>query len=140
MKVSHQQIREAANNIFNDSPVQFAYLYGSVAKDIAGPFSDLDIAVYVENLDRRRCLDLELSLSLAMDECLDKAIQSEIRIINHLPLTVQGDILTSGLLIYSHSESKRIDFETRLRMAYFDFLPVIRSYRRGYFGIGDRSK
>ena len=85
MKVSHQQIREAANNIFNDSPVQFAYLYGSVAKDIAGPFSDLDIAVYVENLDRRRCLDLELSLSLAMDECLDKAIQSEIRIINHLP-------------------------------------------------------
>ena len=140
MKVSHQQIREAANKIFTDTPVQFAYLYGSVAKDVSGPFSDLDIAIYVEKLDRRHSLDLELSLSLAMDELLDNVIQSETRIINHLPLTVQGDIITSGMLIYSNNESKRIDFETCIRMAYFDFFPVIRNYRRGYFGIKDRSE
>jgi uncharacterized protein len=128
-----EKILGIAPELFVDTPVQFAYLYGSVAKGIENPFSDLDLAIYVEGLARKASLDLELSLSLAMDKLLDNVIESEIRIINFLPLIIQGDIVTTGSLIFSQNEAKRIDFETRLRIAYFDFLPVIRNYERVYF-------
>ena len=135
MKIAlKHKVLKLASRLFADTPVQFAYLYGSVAKDIAGPFSDLDVAIYVEGLDRKKSLDLELSLSLTLDNLLDNTIESEIRIINYLPLAVQGDIITTGILIYCQNEAKRVDFETNLRMAYFDFLPVIRRYRHVYFG------
>ncbi len=118
--------------LFNETPVQFAYVYGSVAKDEIHPFSDLDVAVFAEGLNRKMSFDLEMSLSLALDALLDHAIASEIRIINHLPLTIQGEIITTGILIYCRNDAKRVDFETNLRMVYFDFLPTIRKYYRTY--------
>jgi hypothetical protein len=93
-------------------------------------FSDLDVAIFVEGLDRKASLDLELSLSLEMDTYLDHAIETEIRIINYLPMVVQGDIVTTGILIYCHNDTRRVDFETSLRMRYFDFLPVFQRYQR----------
>lgn len=133
MNALKEKILNIAPKLFSDTPVQFAYLYGSVAKGIENPFSDLDIAIYVESISRKASLDLELSLSLAMDNLLSNVIDSEIRIINFLPLTVQGDIVTTGSLIFSQNETARIEFETRIRIAYFDFLPVIRNYNRIYF-------
>ena len=124
-----------APELFSDTPVQFAYLYGSVAKETTSPFSDLDVAIFVEGLDRKNSLDLELSLSLDMDNLLGHIIESEIRIINYLPLIVQGDIVTTGILIYCRNDNKRVDFESNLRMAYFDFLPVIRHYRSLSLGV-----
>ena len=135
MNAIKDKILDIAPELFADTPVQFAYLYGSVAKGIENPFSDLDLAIYVNGLTRKASLDLELSLSLAMDQLLDNVIESDIRIINFLPLTIQGDIVTTGLLIFSQNEAKRIDFETRLRLAYFDFLPVIRNYKLVYFDL-----
>ncbi len=135
MNAIKDKILDIAPELFAHTPVQFAYLYGSVAKGIENPFSDLDLAIYVDGLTRKASLDLELSLSLAMDQLLDNVIESDIRIINFLPLTIQGDIVTTGLLIFSQNEAKRIDFETRLRLAYFDFLPVIRNYKLVYFDL-----
>ena len=43
-----QKLRNIAPDLFKQSPVHFAYLYGSYAKGTAHPFSDLDVAVYVE--------------------------------------------------------------------------------------------
>jgi predicted nucleotidyltransferase len=95
-------------------------------------FSDLDIGVYIEdeNMDIKECLDLELSLALRFDEELDHRYQTEVRILNHLPLSVKGSILGEAKLIYSRDEEQRVAFETRVRCAYFDFLPVIRRHRQ----------
>lgn len=133
MNVLKQNVKRVASELFSDTPVLFAYLYGSVAKDIVSPFSDLDIAIYVEGLDRKKSLNLELSLSLKLDTLVNNIIESEVRIINYLPLTVQGNILTTGILIYCQNEAKRVNFETNIRMAYFDFMPAIRRYQREYF-------
>ena len=127
-----QKLHEIAPELFEDTPVLFAYLYGSYAKGLSHPFSDLDVGIFVEYLDRRACLDLELSLALRIDEKLDHVVQSEVRILNHLPLVVKGRILADGELIYSRDEDKRIEFETQVRKAYFDFLPVIRQYQNAY--------
>lgn len=125
-------MREIAPGVFRNAPVLFAYVYGSHAKGLSHPFSDLDVGIYVEDLDIRTRLDLELSLSLRIDEKLDHAVQSEVRVVNHLPLVVRGRILTEGELIYSIDENKRVEFETRVRKAYFDFLPVIQHYHQVY--------
>ena len=125
-----KNVLNVAHRLFDGTPVEFAYLYGSVAKDLKNPFSDLDVAIFAERLDKKQSLKLELSLSLALDDLLDAAIKSEVRIINYLPLSVQGEIITTGILVFCRNDAKRVEFETNLRMAYFDFLPVIRSFRR----------
>jgi len=95
-------------------------------------FSDLDVGLFVEGIDIESCLELELSLSLHIDEKLDHIVQSDVRVLNHLPLAVKGRILSEAELIYSRAEEKRIEFETRVRKAYFDFLPVIEHYQKVY--------
>ena len=52
-----QKILNAAHRLFADTPIEFAYLYGSVAKELKNPFSDLDVAVFVEGLDRKRWVE-----------------------------------------------------------------------------------
>ena len=130
MKDLKQKVHEIAPTVFEETPVVFAYLYGSYAKGLSHPFSDLDIGVFVEGLDIKACLDLELSLALRFDEVLGHNVQSEVRTLNHLPLVVKGTILGDAEVIYSRNEDKRIEFETQVRRAYFDFLPVIQHYQK----------
>lgn len=127
-----QKLHEIATPIFEGTPVLFAYLYGSYAKGAPHPFSDLDIGIFVEGLSTRDCLRLELSLALRTDELLGHVVQSDVRAVNHLPLLITGRILTDGELIYSRAEDERIDFETQVRMAYFDFLTVSQQYQKAY--------
>ncbi len=121
-----------APEIFNKHPVLFAYLYGGYAKGIVHPFSDLDIGIYVEKTAKLNHLNLELSLSLEFDKKMGFNVQSEVRIANNLPLVLLGEMITDGILIYSRDEISRVDFETSVRSAYFDFLPVIQRYNRAY--------
>ena len=118
--------------IFSKHPVLFAYLYGSYATGVVHPFSDLDIGIYIEKVPDRKYLELELSLSLEFDAGMETGIASEVRIINNLPLVILGKMITEGALIYSRDEVIRVDFETSVRSAYFDFLPVIQNYHRTY--------
>jgi len=127
-----QTLNQIAPDVFAETPVLFAYLYGSYAKGEAHALSDLDVAIYVEGLEPRASLDLELSLALRIDEKLGHRVPADVRVINHLPLVVKGRILTEGELIYTRADDKRIEFETQVRKAYFDFLPVIVQYRNAY--------
>ena len=120
-----QKLNQVAPSVFEGTPVLFAYVYGSFAKGVTHPFSDLDVGIVVEGLDTRACLDLELSPALRIDESLDHVVQSEVRVMNHLPLVIKGRIVTDGELIYCRAEDQRIAFETQTRKIYFDFLPVI---------------
>lgn len=136
MKTNAEKIKSSlfaiAPDILRGYPVLFAYLYGSYAAGIVHPFSDLDIAVFIEGLPKKDHLELELSLSLEIDTIMRGGVASEVRVINNLPLIVTGKIITEGLLIYSKNEADRVDFETSVRSAYFDFLPVIRKFQRIY--------
>ena len=127
-----QKLRAVALRIFEGTPVLFAYLYGSYARGLSHPFSDLDVGIFVEGLDIKASLDLELSLALRLDENLGHAVQAEVRTLNYLPLIVKGRILGEAELIYSRAEEKRVEFETQVRQSYFDFLPVIHDYYRAY--------
>jgi uncharacterized protein len=127
-----QKLREISPGLFEKTPVLFAYLYGSYAKGLPHPFSDLDVGVFVDHLDTGASLNLELSLSLRIDEELDHIVQSEVRVLNRLPLIVKGRILGDAELVYCRDENRRVEFETQVRKAYFDFLPVIQQYQSAY--------
>ena len=59
-----RNIFNIATDVFRDTQVLFAYLYGSYAVDQAHPFSDLDIGIYVPRLSQREKLDLEMTLGI----------------------------------------------------------------------------
>jgi len=125
-------ITERAPAILERFPVAFAYLYGSYATGTSHKFSDVDIAVFLSVDHPKERLSLENDMALAFDQALDHKVSTDTRAINDSPLVLQGEILTEGLLLYSADERSRVAFETRIRMAYFDFQPVIHRYHRAY--------
>lgn len=127
-----ESIIKLAPQIFKSHPVLFAYLFGSFATGCAHPFSDIDIGVFTGKVSPAKGLKLELLLSLEFDTKLDCKAKSEVRIMNNLSLVIKGQIISDGFLIFSANEVERVDFETRVRRAYFDFLPVIQNYQRVY--------
>ncbi|GAB6909893.1 conserved hypothetical protein [Desulfosarcina cetonica] len=127
-----KKLKAVSPAIFEGTPVLFAYLYGSHAKALSHRYSDLDIGIVTEKISIEASLHLELALALSFDERLGHRVQTEVRILNQLPLTVKGRILGETKLIYSIDEEKRVAFETTVRKAYFDFLPVIQHYRHIY--------
>jgi|GEM_PF-4997225 len=60
-----KNIFEIAGDVFKDTLVLFARLYGGYAVDLAHPFSDLDIGIYVAESSQKEMLNLEMSLALA---------------------------------------------------------------------------
>ena len=121
-----------SSQILGKYPVLFAYLYGSFATGVVHPFSDVDIGVYVKEIAKGEYLALELGISLEFDEELPGNVQSDLRVINDLPLSFVGQIVTDGVLVYCIDDVTRIDFETSVRMAYFDFLPVLKMHQKEY--------
>ena len=95
-------------------------------------FSDVDIGIYVKEITESGNLALELGISLEFDEELPGNVQSDLRVINDLPLSFLGQIVTKGVLVYCRDDPTRIDFETSVRMAYFDFLPVLKMHQNEY--------
>jgi uncharacterized protein len=116
--------------LFSDYPVMFAYLYGSYSTGYEGPFSDLDIAVYADESRSFNHLTMALDIALDVDIIFGGNPQSDIRLLNDLPLAVAGRVLMDGQLIYSINEETRVNYETSVRHAYFDFIPVIREYHK----------
>ena len=122
-----------ADAIFGDTPALLAYFYGSCAIGQSHTFSDLDIAIYLRKpLNISESIKLEMDLALRIDSVLLDGPPSDVRIMNHLPIAIAGQIITEGSLIYSIDEETRVEYETFTRRLYFDFLPFVEKYQREY--------
>ena len=73
-----------------------------------------------------------MTLALEIDKKLKQGPASDVRIMNSLPLAVAGKIITEGAIVYCRDDKARVDYETIIRCAYFDFLPFIHNYQRKY--------
>ena len=125
------RLRGAAEAIFHPFPIALAYLHGSQASGQTTPLSDVDVAVVTAGvLPPRERLRLELSLETTLGALLGR--EADVRVINQAPLAVRGKVVQTGILLYARDDAVRIDFETTVRAAYFDFLPVLRFHRRAY--------
>jgi predicted nucleotidyltransferase len=128
----HDQLRGAAEAVFGPHSVALAYLHGSQASGRATPLSDVDVAIVTEReLPPRDRLRLELTLETALAAVLRRDV--DVRVINRAPLPVRGTVVQTGVLLYARDDAVRVNFETVVRAAYFDFLPVVRYHRAAYF-------
>jgi predicted nucleotidyltransferase len=99
------------------------------------PSSDADMALVLESncsLSAYERMRLEFDIAAEVESrChINKA---DVRSINEAPLTVQGMVVTEGVLLYSRDEEFRVEFEVYTRKLYFDFLPVQEMMRHSFF-------
>jgi predicted nucleotidyltransferase len=112
--------------IVKDLPVQLAYLHGSAARGEETPSSDVDIALVCDeetSPGQRLRLMLDVSAELFRQAGIADA---DVRVINDAPLVFRGRVACEGILVYARDEAQRIEFETRTRDEYFDYLPFHR--------------
>ncbi len=118
------------NKVLAKYPVVSAYLFGSYARGNIRPGSDIDIALYVRP-HSTLSLDEELTLGREIEE-LSGLRPLDVRVMNDMPLTIQGEILTRGILVFSADEKGRVSYETKTLALYFDYLPHIEYFRKEF--------
>ncbi len=129
-----QQLRVCGRPVFDAHAVAIAYLYGSRAAGRSTPLSDVDIAIVTSgSLPPRERLRLELALEVELAAAMGSGLEFDVRAINDAPLDVKGTVLTSGRLLYSRDDARRVEFEEHTRDLYFDFLPVLDFHREAFF-------
>jgi predicted nucleotidyltransferase len=127
-------LRTCLAGVFSKYPVALVYLFGSAARGQTTPLSDIDIAlILIEGqIDDKDRLMFELEVEDELASRCDIS-NADVRVINKAPIVIRGKVVTEGVLLFSRDEEMRVEFETRTRSEYFDFLPVIKFIREAYF-------
>ena len=100
--------------------VLFSYLFGSFANKSAGPFSDVDIAVYLKGHDlSEKKLDIIGGLN-----SIFKTDEIDLVILNTAPLTLRMKILQNCRILSDNAPFVRHSYESITTRSYFDFEPV----------------
>lgn len=115
------RLEQGAARAFVDTPVRFAYLFGSRAAGTARPDSDVDIAAVtggeVESGD-----ELPLRLLLARRLSAEAGVSDiDLVLLDRAPLPLVGRALQSRIVIYSRDEPARVRFESRRLREFLDF-------------------
>ncbi len=100
----------------DNAAIAFAYLFGSMARDAAGPLSDLDVAVYLDGHQDFFSERLQLMESLA------KRLASErfdLVVLNAAPLVLKFQVVKTGRLL-KDDHVRRVMFETQVVKEYLD--------------------
>ena len=116
-------LRQCLPQILKGLPVQLAYLHGSAARGETTPSSDVDIALVCDDdisPHQRLRLMLDVSAELYRQASITEA---DVRVINDAPLVFQGRVACEGIILYARDKTVQIEFETRTRDKYFDYLP-----------------
>ncbi|MBS3909378.1 MAG: nucleotidyltransferase domain-containing protein [Actinobacteria bacterium] len=125
-----ENLKRVLGPILAGYPVVSAYLFGSYAGGVVRPESDIDIAVNLRP-GSRLPVNEELSLGRTIEN-LSGLKPVDLRVINDMALTVQGEILTKGILLYSADDKARVAFETRTLALYLDYLPHLERFREDF--------
>ena len=104
--------------------LELVYLFGSQTESRAGPLSDYDFGVVVEDnqapLDIRAQLAHELALALGTNRI-------DIVILNWAPIELAYTVIAQGILVYQRDEATRVEYEAEVMSRYGDYLPVLRA-------------
>ena len=105
------EIIEKLKQIFSkDKSIIFAYLFGSYATGRQNKLSDIDIAVYVEGVDD--IFEKKLELITKVMKGL-KFNDIDLVVLNEVSPLVVKEVVSSGKLIFSRDERKRLGFITK---------------------------
>lgn len=125
-------IIRALAGIFRKQPVDFAYLFGSLATGNASKQSDIDVAIFTSgDLSKEERFALRLNLIGRLSRAVKRDV--DVVVLNDLSsLFFRYVIISEGKLLYQRSEGRRLDFENMTLGLYFDFRPFLDLYNRRY--------
>jgi predicted nucleotidyltransferase len=105
-----------------------AYLFGSVARNEAGPSSDVDVAVLYREAPPRSLDGLPFELQDHLASQMDRPVQ--VVVLNHAPVDLVHRVLRDGQLLLDRDPALRIRYEVWKRNEFFDLEPHLLRYRR----------
>lgn len=111
-----------------ETDVLVAYVYGSHARGTAGPLSDVDVGVLLnEGSDYfQRRVDLTRAVAeVTGDDAADVVV------LNDAPIALSYRVLRDGKVILSRDERSRIRFVVQTIDRYLDMAPMRRMYADG---------
>ena len=124
--------RRGLAELFERQPdVVTAYLFGSVARGEAGPLSDVDLAVWLDDhpeprprLSRQLAMRGEAASLLGTDEV-------ELVVLNGAPPLLAQRVIRGGELLAERSGPTRVRLETEAIIRYLDTIPLREELGRG---------
>jgi len=119
---------EKATNIFRLYPqIKLVYLFGSRARGTAGPSSDYDFAVYLDEKDAQARFNIRLGLMGKLSQYL-RSDDVDVLIMNDVKgPEVKYRIIKEGILLYEQ-EPYKVLLVPRILNEYFDFMHGLRKY------------
>ena len=124
-------VEERLVSFFGGAPseVVAVYLFGSVARDEAGPRSDIDVGVFFQPTPESRLGALPQRLEGELERLLGIPVQ--IVVLNRAPVDLVHRVLRDGRIVLDRNKPARLLFEVRARNEYFDLQPILARYRSG---------
>lgn len=114
----------------NQKDVIAAYFYGSRAEGIARESSDLDVAVF---LDTEKSPPAGYGRGVSLARQMDKLVRPfsvDVRELNSASPYFCFQVLKTGQLLYSRDENQRAEFETKIRLKYFDLKSMYEEFHQ----------
>ncbi|MEK6577508.1 MAG: nucleotidyltransferase domain-containing protein [Nitrospirota bacterium] len=115
-------------SIFNDYPeIKLVYFFGSKAAGKAGPMSDYDFAVFMDEKEKKKNFDIKFALIDKISRFF-KTDKVDIVILNLTESPeLKYNIIKEGRLIYE-KEPFRLIVEPKILNEYFDFRYLLLKY------------
>jgi predicted nucleotidyltransferase len=109
--------------------VDCAWIFGSTARQEAGPLSDLDVALlFEEGMDPAGRAQAAVTLMGKLQRIGGPRV--DVVVLNDAPPAFQHRVLRDGRLIFCRDPARRVRFEVRAIREYLDFQPVLERYDR----------
>lgn len=107
--------------------IKLVYLFGSQAASKQGLLSDYDFAIYLDEKDKKRMLDIKLELMDKIGRTL-KTDKVDIVILNIIESPeIKYNIIKDGKLIFE-KEPFKVIVEPKILNEYFDFHSLLLKY------------
>jgi uncharacterized protein len=125
----NKKIIAQLKKIFKAEPkVKLAYFFGSRARGDAGPQSDYDFAIYLDEKNAKKSFDIKIYLAAKIGSFL-KTDKVDMVILNTAESPeLKFSIINEGKLIYE-KEPFKVLIEPRILNEYFDFHYLLKKYK-----------
>jgi hypothetical protein len=115
-----------------DENVIFAYLFGSLARKNVHPLADVDIAVYLRDMNARA--EYRLDLFSRLSDSLETA-ELDLVVLNAAPISLAGRILMHKLVLVDKRPGRRCAYESLTLREFYDYRIKEEAYFKVRFGI-----
>lgn len=107
IKYSKEEIIDKLKHLFSTTDeIVLAYLFGSFAEGKTHKFSDVDVAVYVRDLQKENEFDYKMDLIGELNNIL-RSDDVDLVVLNNAPPTLKNRIIRYGLLVKCVDEAFR---------------------------------